>query len=251
MGLRRFLGRDRPGDEPIDESDDSQVDDLVETEDDVEDGAESDGAGSDDRARWERLDEQEWREDGPYDITEVDPDLLDEADPMRIDLGSLVLTGFQGMELRLQVAGETQTVVSVLMVKDDSALEVAAFSAPRSGGLWTEIRGDIIEATAEAGGTVAHAKGPFGTELRRLLPMVTPEGEQAYQPSRMWMAEGPRWCLRGVLYGQAAVTEGLDGPVTQLLETFRTIVVRRGDQPMAPGELLAIDMPEGIPSAAG
>lgn len=241
MGLRNFLGRDRRrSDEPIDEP-----------EDELDDDASDDGDDEDPTARWEELDEQEWREDGPYDITEVDPDQLEEPDPLRIDLGSLVLTGFPGMELRLQVAGESQTVVSVLMVKDDSALEVAAFSAPRSGGLWTEIRGDIIEATAGAGGTVAHAEGPFGTELRRLLPMTTPEGEQAYQPSRMWMAQGPRWCLRGVLYGQAAVTEGLDGPVEELLDTFRKIIVRRGDQPMAPGELLSIDMPEGIPSAAG
>ena len=42
--------------------------------------------------------------------------------------GSLVLTGFEGLELRLQVSEETKNVVSAMMIKGDSALEVAAFA---------------------------------------------------------------------------------------------------------------------------
>ena len=56
------------------------------------------------------------------------------------------------------------------------------------------------------------AAGPFGVELRRLLPVTTPDGEQGYQPSRMWVAEGPRWLLRGIVYGQAAIEERRRGP---------------------------------------
>jgi len=62
-------------------------------------------------------------------------------------------------------------------------------------------------------------------------------------------AQGPRWCLRGVLYGQASVVEGLDGPVEPLLAAFRKIIVRRGGDAMAPGDLLPLQLPEGVQPA--
>lgn len=261
MGLGRLFGKKSDRDE--ESIDDDSTDGL--TDDELTDGPADDELADDERddvvvsedARnddtdWVALDEQQdWRTKGPWDIDEVDPDDLAEPNPLRIDLGSLLVTGFEGMELRLQIAEESGQVVSALMMNGESALEVAAFGAPRSGGLWPELREEIIEATAKADGTVAHAKGPFGTELRRLLPVTTPNGEQGYQPSRMWVAQGPRWCLRGVLYGDAAVTEGLDGPVAVLLDTFRSIIVRRGDDAKAPGDLLPLDLPEGAQAASG
>jgi Protein of unknown function (DUF3710) len=197
------------------------------------------------------LDARDWRGAGPYDISEVD---LDEEPPdgaPRIDLGSMIIRGFPGAELRLQVAEETQQIISAMLVQDDSALELGAYAAPRSGGLWAELRDEFIEATTESGGSVSLAEGPFGVELRRLQPVTTPDGDQGYQPSRMWVVEGPRWLLRGILYGQAALTEGTESPVTDLLTAFRSVVVRRGDQAMAPGDLLPLRLPEGLqPNAA-
>jgi hypothetical protein len=192
------------------------------------------------------LDSQDWRTDGPFDIEEVDLDADTEDDPPRIDLGSMVLTGFPGAELRLQVAEETQQIVSAMLVTGDSALELGTYAAPRSGGLWAELRDEMIESATEAGGSAALVEGPFGVELRRLLPVSTPEGEQGYQPSRMWVVEGPRWLLRGIVYGQAALEDGVESPVAELLTAFRHVVVRRGDEPMAPGELLPLHLPTGI-----
>lgn len=203
-----------------------------------------------DEVDWDALDDQEWREDGPFDIEEVDLDVEPDPGSPRIDLGSLVLTGFEGLELRLQVSEESKQVVSAMMVRGDSALEVAAFAAPRSGGLWSEVRADMMKSTTESGGSVAVVEGPFGTELRRLLPVKTPDGKKGYQPSRMWVAQGPRWMLRGIVYGQAAVADGLESPVAELLETFRHIVVRRGDDPKAPGDLLPLTMPDNARPAA-
>jgi hypothetical protein len=198
------------------------------------------------------LDSMDWRTDGPFDIDEVDLDADTEADPPRIDLGSMVLTVFPGAELRLQVSEETQQIVSAMLVTSDSALEVGAYAAPRSGGLWSELRDEMIESATEAGGSAALIEGPFGVELRRLLPVSTPDGEQGYQPSRMWVAEGPRWLLRGILYGQAALEDGIESPVAELLTAFRHVVVRRGDEPMAPGDLLPLRMPTGLrPSDPG
>ena len=197
------------------------------------------------------LDAQDWRDLGPYDVADVDTDSLeDELEAgRRIDLGSLVLAAGEGTELRLQVDEASQQVVSAMLIRGDSALEVGAFAAPRSGGLWAEIRDELVQAAHEAGGSADLVAGPFGVELRRLLPVRSPDGQEGYQPSRMWVAEGPRWMLRGIIYGQAALEDGLDGAVAGFLEAFRMIVVRRGDEAMAPGDLLPLSLPENATPA--
>ena len=192
------------------------------------------------------LDSRDWRGAGPWDLAEVDLDIEPLPGRARIDLGSMIITGFGGAELRLQVAEETQQIVSAMLIKGDSALELGAYAAPRSGGLWPELREEIIEAATEAGGSAALVEGPFGVELRRLLPVTTPEGEQGYQPSRMWVVEGPRWLLRGILYGQAALEEHLDPPVADLLTAFREVVVRRGEEAKSPGDLLPLVIPPDV-----
>jgi Protein of unknown function (DUF3710) len=211
------------------------------------------------------LDALDWRDDGPWDIGEVeDLDLTDEG--QRIDLGSLIITGVPGSELRLQVAEETKEIVSAMLVIEtelpasdaksggaqmvSSALELGAYAAPRSGGLWAELREEISEAATAQGGSASLREGPFGVELYRFIPVTTPDGEQGYQPSRMWVAEGPRWLLRGIVYGQAAVEDDPDSPVVaDVLSAFRQVIVRRGEEAMAPGDLLPLSMPSAVASA--
>jgi hypothetical protein len=136
-----------------------------------------------------------------------------------------------------------------MLISGNSALELGAYAAPRSGGLWAELRDDLIEGATEAGGSATLVEGPFGVELRRLLPVTTPEGEEGYQPSRMWVVEGPRWLLRGIVYGQAALEEGVEPPVAELLTAYKQVIVRRGDEAMAPGDLLPLSMPENLVAA--
>ena len=183
----------------------------------------------------------------------------------KIDLGSLIITGVPGSELRLQVTEETKEIVSAMLVIEtscpgagrqasrpqtaSSALELAAYAAPRSGGLWAELREEISAAATAQGGSASLREGPFGVELYRFIPVTTPEGEQGYQPSRMWVAEGPRWLLRGIVYGQAAVEEDVESPVVaDVLAAFRQVVVRRGEEAMAPGDLLPLSMPSTVPA---
>jgi hypothetical protein len=203
------------------------------------------GGGADGELDLEELDARDWRAEGPFDIDEVD-DVEGTPEMPRIDLGSMVLAGFPGAELRLQMSEETQQIVSAMLIHQDSALELGAYAAPRSGGLWAELREEIMASATEAGGSAQLAEGPFGVELRRLIPVTTPEGEEGYQPSRMWVAEGPRWLLRGIVYGQAALEEGLDSPVAEMLAAFRQVIVRRGEEPMAPGDLLPLVMPQNL-----
>jgi hypothetical protein len=192
------------------------------------------------------LDAGDWRSEGPWDLTEVDLDVEPAEGQPRIDLGSMLVTGFPGAELRLQVSEDSQQVVSVMLIGGESAIELGAYAAPRTGGFWPELREELVESATEAGGSAAIVEGPFGVELRRLLPVTTPDGEQGYQPSRMWVVEGPRWLLRGILYGQAALEDGVDGPVEPLIAAFRQVVVRRNDQAMAPGDLLPLELPTDL-----
>jgi len=218
---------------------------------DIDEAAGGDDPASDETAAFDpdALDARSWRSEGPYDVTEADL----EEDPVegrpRIDLGSMIVTGFPGAELRLQVSEETSQIVSAMLISGNSALELGAYAAPRSGGLWAELRDDLIEGATEAGGSATLVEGPFGVELRRLLPVTTPEGEEGYQPSRMWVVEGPRWLLRGIVYGQAALEEGVEPPVAELLTAYKQVIVRRGDEAMAPGDLLPLSMPENLVAA--
>lgn len=196
-----------------------------------------------------KLDAQFWRGDGPHDISEVDLEEMLDGEQPRIDLGSMILTGFPGAELRLSVAEDTSELISAMLASDSSALELGAYAAPRSGGFWAELRDEMSQSAVDAGGSASAVEGPFGVELRRLVPVTTPEGEEGYVPSRMWVAEGPRWLLRGIVYGQAALEEGVDPPVAELLTAFRSVVVRRGDEAMAPGDLLPLSMPENLVAA--
>ncbi|WP_460705234.1 DUF3710 domain-containing protein [Luteococcus sediminum] len=193
-----------------------------------------------DDERWVALDEQDWREDGPFDFDEVDLD-ADEVD--RLDFGALVMTPFDGMQLQLQVDEQTQQVQAALVMHGNSALEVAVFGAPSSSPMAGDIRREMVEVTQQQGGDVQLAEGPFGTEIRRVIPLQNEEGETMYHVSRTWFAQGPRWLLRGVLMGEAGMNEGVDGPTEVLLEFFRNIVVRRDDQPRVPGDLIPMEIP--------
>lgn len=225
-----------------DEADDADAEDAEDAE--AEDAEAEDEADEDEDAddEWAALDlSRDWREDGPFDIDEVD---LEADDVERLDFGTLIITPIPECELRLQVAEETQQIVSALIVKDDSALELSAFAAPRSPGMWAEIREQITEQTVAAGGTADNVEGPFGTELVRNVPVQTPDGQVAFQPSRTWVAQGRRWLLRGVLYGQAALSDQNDDDlVGPFLDAFRDVVVRRGEAPMPVGDVLALVLP--------
>jgi Protein of unknown function (DUF3710) len=260
MIFRRGKKRDdeSPGDEL---NDDAGRNEASESQDAADDA--SAATDETDLARdLEALEDVNWRISGPYDVTEVDSIESTEESP-KVDLGSLILTPVPGSELRLQVAEETGDIVSAMLVIEtiveppasanqktqaySSALELGAYAAPRSGGLWAELRDEISRSATEAGGTASLGEGPFGVELRRLIPVTTPDGDEGYQPSRMWVAEGPRWLLRGIVYGQAAIEDDADSPVVaDVLAAFRQVIVRRGDEAMAPGDLLPLTMPTNI-----
>lgn len=174
---------------------------------------------------------------GPYDLDDVEPD---EA---HIDLGGLLVRTVEGIELRLQVDEASESVVAALLVQDESALELRAFAAPRNAGLWDEIRREIAVETSRRGGMVTEATGPYGAEIKVVVPTQTAEGQQVTQASRIVGVDGPRWFLRGTLIGRAASEPSAAGP---LLAAMSEVVVVRGKAPMAPRDMIPLRLPESI-----
>lgn len=173
---------------------------------------------------------------GPFDVSEV------QQDGSRIDLGALQVPGAPGMELRLELDESQQSVTAVHVLLGESAVQLQAFAAPRTGGLWHEIRTEIAQSILEQGGTADVVEGPLGRELFARMPQPAADGRTVFRPVRFLGVDGPRWFLRAVVSGRAALEEAAEA---QLLDVVRGVVVVRGAQAMAPRELLALQVPAG------
>jgi len=179
------------------------------------------------------------RDQGPWDVSEV----ADRGD--RLDVGALWLPRRDGMELRMEVDKNTQLVTAASLQLHGSALQVQVFAAPRSDGIWDDIRAEIAESVTKQGGSVDDLPGPFGRELLARLPVRTAEGRTGHRPARFIGHDGPRWFLRGVLSGRAAV----DPERARELEAlFADVVVVRGSEPRVPRDLLPLTLPGQAPT---
>ena len=172
---------------------------------------------------------------GPFDVSEID------STNGYVDLGALLIAPREGLQLRLEVEEATQRVVAVTMDLEGSSLQLQAFAAPRSEGLWDEIREQIGQSVGSQGGQVEEVPGAFGTELVAKLPAGTGDGAGGYRVARFIGVDGPRWFLRGVLGGEAAIDRDAAANLESL---FRQIVVVRGESPMPPRDLLQLRLPK-------
>jgi len=210
--------------EPVEPTDELEVDAVDEL--DVEEQTEEPAAPSYDRSA------------GPYDASEQPDDGV-----TRLDLGGLRVAGAEGMEIRLEVDEASQNVVAVTIVTGDSALQLTAFAAPRTEGIWDDVRKEIRSSLA-AGGTVDELDGPFGPELQATISQPGPDGRVVTQPVRFVGVDGPRWFLRGLFTGRAAREGGAAAPLEAAMRG--TVVVRGGDA-MAPGDALPLSVPTAVP----
>ncbi|WP_019136988.1 DUF3710 domain-containing protein [Cellulomonas massiliensis] len=182
------------------------------------------------------------RERGPWDSDEPHDDRT------RVDLGALRVPGVDGMELRMEVDRTTNVVSSVTIGIDGSTVTLQAYAAPRSEGIWDEIRAELAESVEREGGSVDDLPGPFGRELLARLPIRTAEGRTGHRPARFVGVDGPRWFLRGVFTGHAAVDPERAATLEDL---FAGVVVVRGADARPPRDLLALTLPgqPGAPAA--
>lgn len=174
------------------------------------------------------------RSGGPWDSTEVE-----NPQEGRVDLGGLLIPAVQGMEVRLEVT-EAQQVMAITVVLGQSAIQLQAFAAPRTEGIWADVCAEIAVEVTKQGGIVDRGIGSFGPELRARVPVKLPDGGQGMQVVRFIGADGPRWLLRGVVSGQAAVQPEAAAVVEQV---FRHTVVARGTEAMAPRDPISLRLP--------
>ncbi|MFK5634157.1 MULTISPECIES: DUF3710 domain-containing protein [unclassified Ornithinimicrobium] len=179
--------------------------------------------------------------DGPYDVSE-----WRELDG-RLDLGALRLPTVQGMQMRLDLDQGANKVVGATLGFGASQLQIQVFAAPRTLSLWDELRPEIARGLVDAGGAAEVVDGVMGKELRARMPGRAPDGGVAFQPARFLGVDGPRWFLRAVVNGPAATDEGQLRPI---LAFVRQIVVKRGEEPRPPRELLDLTAPAGVLEAA-
>ena len=169
-----------------------------------------------------------------------------EANAVRpyVDLGGVKILPRPELQLRLEVEEGTKRVVAVGLDYAGSSLQVQPFAAPRTSGLWREIREQIVEQIQKQGGETRVTEGPFGPEVLAKIPVTTAGEPGTTRLARFVGVDGPRWFLRGVIAGEGAVNAEAAAKVEEL---FRSIVVVRGTTPMPPRDLIPLHMPAATP----
>ena len=173
-----------------------------------------------------------------------------EANPVRpyVDLGGVKILPREGLHLRLEIEEGSKRVVAIGLDYAGSTLQVQPFAAPRSSGLWNEIRAQIADQIGKQGGTTTLREGPFGPELVAEIPVAAGHGSDGTSRlARFIGVDGPRWFLRGVIAGEGAINTDA---ATEIENLFRSIVVVRGSAPMPPRDLIPLRMPATPATAA-
>jgi len=93
---------------------------------------------------------------GPWDAAERFPE------QERMDFGSLLVPVRDGFDVQVFVSEDEG--ISIAVVHEDSGLQLQPFAAPRSSGLWHEVRPEIADEVVKAG-----ALAP-GTSVSVTLP---------------------------------------------------------------------------------
>lgn len=170
---------------------------------------------------------------GPWDESEAD--LSDGIE--RLDLGGLLVAATPGVDMQVQVDESSGRISLLTFATKQGSVQVQPYAAPRSGGMWADVRGQIAGSISASGGLVEEADGSFGTELRAQIK----GSDGSLQPARFVGVEGPRWFLRGVFLGQAA----RPGAQADVLEgMFRSVVVVRGTEAMPMGSPIPLRLPD-------
>ena len=165
---------------------------------------------------------------GPWDVTDA-PERPESVG--RIDLGSLRVPAVDGMQIRLEnPGGPGREISAAVLVLAGSTLELRAFAAPRTAGIWDELREDIIAELGRAKARVRVDDGEYGSEILAHVPVRTPDGRDGTVAAR----------FIGVLQGPAAT----DGAAARALrEVFADTVVVRDGAARPPREILPLHAP--------
>jgi hypothetical protein len=169
---------------------------------------------------------------GPYDAGAAPDDRVS-----RLDLGSLRIPVVDGVEIRVQ-ADASGVIQQVLLVHGDSALQLSAFAAPRSEPIWDEARAEIRKSLFNEGVAAEEVDGEYGVELRARV-----RAAEGLTDLRFVGVDGPRWLVRAVYQGSAAVDPA---SADQLVRCLDGLVVDRGVEAMPVLEALPLRLPKEL-----
>jgi hypothetical protein len=210
--------------------------DVIDHSDDATDQTD-DSARESTPADADEIAELSARPNGPFDVSEA-PD-----DTLYLDLGSVRIPAADETEIRLDVDQASGTVVGVTCVTPNGGLAIAAFAAPRSEGIWADVRRDLKAQITAGGGLLEEIDGEWGREISTQVPSQMSDGTVGNQPARFVGVDGPRWFLRFVFLGDAAT----DPVAAQKLAAIaRGVVVVRDSEARAPGDSLPLTLPAEV-----
>jgi hypothetical protein len=169
---------------------------------------------------------------GPWDSKDLN------APKDLVDFGSVLFVPNPSVGVRADIEESSQRVVAISFDYKESVLQVQAFASSKGSALWDEVVEDIFTSLSSQNVSTEKTPGPYGVEIHAELP--TSSGK--FQKVRMFGFSGERWLLRGTISG-AAITD-LEQRA-ELEDVFRGLVVKRGETPLPPREILPLELPSG------
>jgi hypothetical protein len=170
--------------------------------------------------------------DGPFDIEDFDDAAA--ATAARLDLGAVLLPLPEGAQLQVELT-ETGVPSAVWVVTANGRFTIAAYAAPKTGGLWREVAGELAESLRKDGAEVSIQDGRWGREVVGTATGVV----------RFIGVDGYRWMIRCVVNASA---ETVDALTEEARNALMDTVIRRGDTPLPVRTPLPVELPEPMAS---
>ncbi|WP_144206391.1 DUF3710 domain-containing protein [Mycobacterium tilburgii] len=166
--------------------------------------------------------------EGPFDIDDFDDPAVAEWE--RLDLGSVLIPMPEAGQLQVELT-ETGVPSAVWVVTPNGRFTIAAYAAPKTGGLWREVAAELAESLRKDSAQVSIKDGPWGREVVGTASGVV----------RFIGVDGYRWMIRCVVNGTVESMEALEAEARAALADT---VVRRGDTPLPVRTPLPVQLPE-------
>lgn len=168
--------------------------------------------------------------EGPFDIDDFDDPAV--AELARLDLGSVLIPMPEAGQLQVELT-ETGVPSAVWVVTPNGRFTIAAYAAPKTGGLWREVAAELAESLRKDSAQVSIKDGPWGREVVGTATGVV----------RFIGVDGYRWMIRCVINGPHETMEALEQEARAALADT---VVRRGDTPLPVRTPLTVQLPEAM-----
>jgi hypothetical protein len=196
----------------------------------TEEGVELEGAFEEQVSEEHDPEELEEREEleGPFDIDDFDDPAV--AELARLDLGSVLIPMPEGGQLQVELT-ESGVPSAVWVITPNGRFTIAAYAAPKTGGLWREVAGELADSLRKDSAKVVIRDGPWGREV-----IGTTSGVVQFIG-----VDGYRWMIRCVVNGPH---ETVDALIEEARAALADTVVRRGDTPLPVRTPLPVQLPE-------